>query len=350
MQDRVLIVPIDGKLPNLALMRLAAWERSRGAEVTWRHELPRHDLFTPQFDRVWGSAIFSTSRKAVERLKATYPHAVVGGSGGDAHIRIDQQLSPTDEHGKPGPVPNDFVGVDYSAYPDFTASLGYAMRGCRFRCDHCVVPGQEGRPRVASAIDEIWRGPGFPKHLQLFDNDFFGSPGWRKTVRDIIDGGYKVCLNQGVTARVMNDEQAEAVAAMHPWADGFDRARLYIAWDSHDQERVYFRGIDALERAGWKASWCFSYMLIGFDPEDTWERINHRFNRMVERGIRPYPMVFGGDDKRSKPHGYQRLKRFQRWVIQRHYMRQPFDQWEAEEYRVPADRTLYRAEVAAKSA
>lgn len=344
MSDRVLIVPIDGKLPNLAMMRLAAWERSQGADVTWRRDLPPNDLFTPRFDRVWGSAIFSTSRKAVARLLETYPHAIVGGSGGDPRIRIDRDIPMTDFSGIPGPVPNDFKGLDYSAYPDFTASLGYAMRGCRFDCGHCIVRGQEGKPRVAAAIDDIWRGPGYPKHLHLLDNDFFGSPGWRNTVRDIVDGGYKVCLNQGVTARVMNDAQAEAIVAMHPWDDGFQRARLYIAWDSHDQERVYFRGIDALERAGWKPSWCFSYMLLGYDPDDTWDRIHYRLNRMTERGIRPYPMVFGGDDNRPRPRGYQRLKRFQRWVLQRHYMHRPFDDWEAEEYTVSADRTLYDAE------
>jgi hypothetical protein len=35
-----------------------------------------------------------------------------------------------------------------------------------------------------------------------------------------------------------------------------------------------------------------AYMLIGFDPKETWERIWHRFNRMVDAGIEPYPMVY----------------------------------------------------------
>lgn len=336
MGDRVLIVPIDGKLPNLALMRLAAWERSRGADVTWRHDLPRHDLFTPQFDRVWGSAIFATSRKAVVKLLATYPHAVVGGSGGNPDFRIDQVLAPTDFRGIPGPVPNEFEGLDYSAYPQFTASIGYAMRGCRMKCAFCVVPGQEGKARSASAIAAIWRGEGYPKHLHLLDNDFFGNPQWRSVVRDVVDGGYKVCINQGINVRVLNDEAAEAIVAMHPWEDGFERARLYTAWDNVGDERVFFRGIDRLERAGWKASWTFAYMLCGFDPAETWDRLMYRFRAMVARGIRPYPMVFGGDDKTPRPRTYQRLKRFQRWVLQRHYMHKPFEEWEAGEYLTPA--------------
>lgn len=315
MSGRVLIAPLDGKLPNLALMRLAAWERSRGADVTWRHELAPRDLFTPQFDRVYGSAIFSTSAKAVAKLRATYPHAIIGGEGGDTNLTVEQIVSPT------------FSGLDYSGYPNFTASIGYAMRGCRFKCDHCCVPGKEGKPRVASAIDEIWRGPGFPKNLHLLDNDFFGSPGWRKAVDDIVHGGYKVCLNQGVTARVMTDEQAQAIVAIRPRDDQFTRARLYVAWDLFDQERVFFRGIDRLEKAGWKPDWCFAYMLVGHDPAETWDRIWHRFNAMVARGIRPYPMVHIEAQKVSYDH-WRRLKQFQRWVIRGTYKVAPFEDYD----------------------
>jgi len=50
-----------------------------------------------------------------------------------------------------------------------------------------------------------------------------------------------------------------------------------------------------------------AYMLIGHDKTETWDRIWHRFNRMVERDIKPYPMVF--DRTRTD------LISFQRWVI-----------------------------------
>ena len=60
-----------------------------------------------------------------------------------------------------------------------------------------------------------------------------------------------------------------------------------------------------------------AYMLIGYDKRETWERIFYRFNKMVERGILPYPMVYNNKDKK--------LKRFQRWVIRRYYQ---FVKWE----------------------
>jgi len=36
-----------------------------------------------------------------------------------------------------------------------------------------------------------------------------------------------------------------------------------------------------------------AYMLVGWDKNETWERVLYRFDRMVARGIRPFPMVFG---------------------------------------------------------
>jgi hypothetical protein len=51
-----------------------------------------------------------------------------------------------------------------------------------------------------------------------------------------------------------------------------------------------------------------AYMLVGFDPLETWERIWHRFNRMMKMGIEPYPMVY---DRRKR----QDLRTWQRWVL-----------------------------------
>jgi hypothetical protein len=48
-------------------------------------------------------------------------------------------------------------------------------------------------------------------------------------------------------------------------------------------------------------------MLVGYDKRETWERLFYRFNKMVEREIRPYPMVYG-DRNRTLPLGGSNLK------------------------------------------
>lgn len=75
-------------------------------------------------------------------------------------------------------------------------------------------------------------------------------------------------------------------------------------------QQVFFAGIDRLEKAGIPPSHVRAYMLIGFDKHETWDRIWYRFNRMVERDIEPYAMVFHrpGESPRAD------LKCFQRWT------------------------------------
>jgi len=305
--------PLDGKLPNLALMRLAAWERECGNDVRWQFGIARQ-FGEPDYERVYASAIFATSAKAVALFRQQWPGAIVGGSGGDAALRVGDI------------VPSQFTGLDYSGYPEFDASIGYAMRGCRFKCGFCVVPKQEGAARAERSIAQIWRGEGYPKNLHLLDNDFFGNPEWRELVAEIRDGNFKVCINQGINVRLIDDEQAEAIASIRYKDDQFKRPRLYTAWDNIGDEAVFFAGVDRLEKAGVKPDHIMTYMLVGYDRRETWERLQYRFSRMVDRGLRPYPMVHDKARHADEAH-WLRLKRFQRWAITGAHKVVPFSQY-----------------------
>ena len=78
-------------------------------------------------------------------------------------------------------------------------------------------------------------------------------------------------------------------------------------------------------------------MLIGYDKRETWERVLYRFNKMVARQIRPYPMIYG-DRFRSLPAGgchpaveQRTLAEFQRYVIRRVYYAAPFETYTRKE-------------------
>src|SRR5581483_10332682 len=107
----VRLTQLDGKLPNLALMHLASFHRSRGDVVRFTRSPYRH-LDEPAYDRVYGSAIFDFSAERVFRLRTEFPGAIVGGTWWDE-----------------SPDVGDFVeghsGLDYSFYPDFQASIGF---------------------------------------------------------------------------------------------------------------------------------------------------------------------------------------------------------------------------------
>jgi len=306
---RVRLTQLDGALPNLALMKLAHWHRERGDEVVTTRVI-EPNLFEDRYDRVYGSAIFDFSQSRLERFRKVWPDAIVGGTGSGSPVTVESITGI--EH----------RGVDYSGYQDFTDSIGFTQRGCRLKCKFCVVPQKEGKNRSEATIADIWRGVGHPKRLHLLDNDFFGQEVWRERIAEIREGKFKVCLSQGVNVRLINVESSEALASIEYRNTKFNERRLYTAWDNLGDERVFFNGVNILERAGIPAKHLMAYMLIGYDPLETWERIWHRFNRMVERGIEPYPMVYNRNRRD--------LLCFQRWVITGLYRIVPWNEYRRE--------------------
>lgn len=319
---RVRLTHIDGKLPNLALMKLARYHRDQGDDISFTHHV-RRDMLEPQYDRVYGSAIFSFSAERVETFRAEFPFAIIGGTWNLADMRTVEDVV--------GDVGERY---DYSIYPRFDASIGFSQRGCRLKCGFCVVPKKEGKPRSVNAIGAIWRGNPYPKHIHLLDNDFFGQPDWREKVAEIVGGGYRVCLNQGINVRLIDDDAAKALATIPYYDDSFKTRRLYTAWDNIGDEGRFFSGVERLEKHGVPPTHLLVYMLVGYDKRETWERIFYRFNKMVERGMRPYPMVFGSRD-RGLPLGglnakieQRTLGEFQRWVIRQAYNFIPFEHYD----------------------
>lgn len=305
---RVRITQIDGKLPNLALMRLSSYHKSRGDEVVFTRKIDR-SLFDKYYDRIYGSIIFTKSEPLLSQFLRNFPSAIVGGSASGNCWTIEEVIG------------GEWNAADYEFYPDFEFSLGYTQRGCRLKCGFCVVPIREGKPKKANRIRDIWRGDPWPKKIILLDNDFFGQPEleWRGRIEEIALGKYKVCFTQGINIRNLTDDQAKALSTIQYRDSKFEQRRLYTAWDNLRDEKVFFDGVERLEKAGIPSKHLMVYMLIGYDPSETFERLLYRFNRMVGLGVLPYPMVYGsGNDK---------LKAFQRWVIRGLYQYVPFEDY-----------------------
>jgi hypothetical protein len=206
-----------------------------------------------------------------------------------------------------------------------------------------VVPKKEGKPRSINTIADIWRGEPYPKHLHLLDNDFFGQPReqWEARLDEIRGGGFKVCLNQGINIRLIDEDAATSLATIPYYDDAFKTRRLYTAWDNLKDEKIFMRGVERLSSAGIPPHHLMVYMLIGWDKTETWERVMYRFNKMVELGIRPYPMVFG-DRGRTLPGSYSKrtLGEFQRWVIRKSYNFVPFEEYDVNAKGRPETRQL----------
>ena len=265
MPERIRLTHLDGKLPNLALMKLSHWHKARGDDVYLTRSV-QPDLFEGRPDKVYASAIFEWSLPRVQELLNAFPGAILGGTGSGR---------PLDESVEDVIGEANYEHYDYSIYPEYPWSLGFTQRGCRLRCRFCVVPGKEGLPLAVNTIADIWR-EGTPRNVVLLDNDFFGQgrAQWRARLQELRDGDFKVSFNQS-------------------------------------DERVFFRGVRRLEQAGIPPQHLMVYMLVGFAENETTADVFYRYQRLVDAGCKPFPMVF---DRTRKD-----LLDFQRWVVGRYH-------------------------------
>lgn len=139
---RVLLVDIDSKIPNLALMKISQWHKNQGDEVGFSVSDP---------DLVYGSCIFKDNAPRAYQLFIKYANAKVqiGGPG------IGKALLPDEIN---------ILKPDYSLYPDLDYSIGYSTRGCPRKCFDIRLINFEIAERLA--LIKM-----FPGHLHTFAFD-----------------------------------------------------------------------------------------------------------------------------------------------------------------------------------
>lgn len=305
----VRLTQIDGKFPNLALMKLSHWHKKNGDKVFFENSIAK-GMFEPNYDIVYGSAIFSTSNKKIELFRQNFPNSIVGGTGTEDNSTTVESVLNLSE----------YEYYDYDIYPDFDASIGFSQRGCRLRCKFCVVPKKEGKNANSNTIYNIWKQNPRNKNkkIHLLDNDFFGQPNWQERANEIIDGNYKVCFNQGINIRLIDDEGASYLAKMKIRDDSFKSKRIYTAWDNKRDEAIFMKGINSILNAGIKPNEVMVYFLCNYWEKGLTDDVWHRFNKMKEIGLLPYPMIF------EKWTASKELCEFQTWVIRGAYRVTPF--------------------------
>ena len=335
---RVKLVQVDGKLPNLALMKLAHWHRAQGDRIRLTRSV-QPTLFDQEgSDVVYGSAIFTRSLPLVRELRALHPQAILGGTGSGRPLSLTVERTL-------GLPEYSYEKYDYSIYPRYPWSIGFTQRGCRMPCRFCVVPGKEGKPKAVNTIQDLWR-PDTPRNIVLLDNDFFGQnqQEWQDRIKELKEGRFKVNFNQGINVRAITAQSAAAIASVQYYDHQFKKRRLHTAWDNLGNEKVFFRGVERLTAAGIKPQRLMVYMLVGFDEEETMEKVLYRYRKLTEHRCRVFPMVFqpweGEEEEEDspeptkahntpEPHAdpeekerrrkfLQDLHRFQRWVIGRY--------------------------------
>jgi hypothetical protein len=272
---KVGLIKVDGKFPNLALMKLSAFHKKQGDDITII------DLSTFEFDKLYGSQIF------------------MGGSGYDLVAKLPEEI----EHIRP----------DYDLFnKDF--SMGFTSRGCIRDCKFCIVRAKEGFIKEHAQFGEFVDDR-FNKVL-IMDSNFMASPKCIGKLKTIIAKKWKVCFTQGIDVRLMTEEKAALLSRVKYYSWKFSERRLYIAWDHVENSEEILKGIGIM-LGHIPAIHVMCYVLVGFDTDHTQDMF--RIQRLIDLGIKPFVMIY--NNRRDNP----TIRHLARWVNQRFY---EFVTWE----------------------
>jgi hypothetical protein len=239
--------------PNLALLKLAAWHKQQG-DIVERFNA----LYAFTYDRIYSSKVFSWTKADMYLPDIT----TKGGTG----YGINSELPDAVEHICPDYT---FCGIDYS--------LGFLTRGCIHNCDWCIVPKKEGFVRAHADIDEFCRH----KQVILIDNNVLAHKHGIQQLEKIARLGLRVDFNQGLDARLIDEQIAKRLAALR-WLKP-----LRLACDHKSQISVIAKAVKLLRNAEVKPKDYSCYVLIK-DIDDAMERILFLKNL----GIRPFAQPY----------------------------------------------------------
>lgn len=310
---KVLLIDFDGKIPNLALMKISTWYKQQG------HDVYLNQCMKPE--KVYISTLFSWNKPKVENLLKLYPTAEIGGTGWDIKktlpdeieaCRPDYELYTVDDiykriKGGIGKRESKLIKAETIG----NAGIGFTSRGCVRKCGFCFVPPKEGRLHKVGEIADLIN----PKSnvVILLDNNLTADPDCIDKLHEIRDRGLIVDITQGIDVRLMTPEIAQALGEVKHLRS------LHYAWDLMAFENQVLDGIKILSNnvKKWRHL-CF--MLTGYNT--SFEEDMYRFRRLNELGIRPYVMPYNLEFP-TKKHHY-----FARWVNGRIHTVCSFDEYE----------------------
>ncbi len=229
--------------PNYALMKISAWHKAQGDIVEWW-------IPTKHYDKVYSSKVFDFTP-----VNPYLPNDAIRGGTGYRDIPLLNAL----------PFEMDAMFPDYSIYPKCNYAVGYITRGCPNNCPWCVVPKKEGKIRLYRTWRELVRTD--TDRLVLMDNNILACEYGRSQLEELIGSGYRIDLNQGMDARLVDENVADILASLS-WI-----RFIRFSCDQKSQIASVNRMLDLLGRRGVKPYRIFVYLLVTKDIKDAAERV-----------------------------------------------------------------------------
>lgn len=257
---RIGLIDVDGKLPNLALMKISRYYKQRGDEVEFYN-------FFDHYDIVYKSKVFTFTPDIDYYVNADKVES--GGTGYDLYKTLPEEI--------------DRLQPDYDLYPniDKKKAYGFLTRGCSNKCPWCVVPVKEGKIRPYMDVDEI--GIEGRTHLVLMDNNILACDYGLRQIEKIVERGYRVDFNQALDARLVTEDIAKMLAKVK-WL-----SKIRFGCDTQKQVGECIKAMDMIDKYRGRNAEYLLYTMIYGDIKECIERLSYfRNNKHVRIVGQPF--------------------------------------------------------------
>lgn len=294
------LVDVDShNFPNLPLMKISAYHKSKGDTVEFCQPILK-------YDRIYVSKVFGDEYSQENPVCLQADEIIYGGSGFAIEVENGKEVYHK-EKDKFLPYEIEHIYPDYSLYPELTkdTAYGFLTRGCPNNCPFCQVSQKEGLKTVRVAnLTEFWRGQ---KNIKLLDPNILACRERLSLIDELAESGAWVDFTQGLDARFVTEEVAEHLKKIKV-------KMVHFAFDLMKNKDAIIKGLQTYKRiCGGDERKCIVYMLTNFNTtieEDLW-----RVKAIQECGFSPDVRIY------RKPTAPRMLKDLQRWCNNRYLYR-----------------------------
>lgn len=227
---KILLIDVDSKIPNLALMKVSTYYKNKGYIIELiklgfdyypsKRETKLIDALG--FEEVWISIIFPINRNVCQVLNCD--KVFYGGTGYDINIKLPKDI--------------DDCGEDYSIYPDNKISYGFITRGCIRNCYFCFVPKKEGLLKEYRKPEQIIKH----KVVCFLDNNILAYEKYEEVFSYLVENNVRCFFNSGLDIRLIHDLNAF-------WLSGLNYYGEYLfSFDNWNMIKIIERNTNILKK------------------------------------------------------------------------------------------------------
>jgi hypothetical protein len=274
--DNDLITGKGQRFPNLALMKLSAYHKLIGDNVSLISfdSINPNNLFSEEYDKIFISKVFSSN--STPDFINLIPNLIKGGSG--FFYDLSPKLSNDIEHCMPDyqlynpKIINKYCPVNKQKYfTDF--SIGFMTRGCIRRCPYCINKNEKKVYKHSELIEFVDNSRPF---IMLLDDNITAYIKFENIFEQLNNFNKPFVFKQGMDFRLLNKRKMDIIFNSNYYAASVKYSKgartFHFAFDNYKDKEIIERNLSIYYANKQYAFKVFFYVLIGYDRMNRYDK------------------------------------------------------------------------------